>query len=421
MNINKFQVTVLALFAIGIVGGLLALALVKSDNVDTSLPALTIWGTVRDDIIESHIERINRTRDEQLSIRYEEYSEQTFANTLTEALAQGTGPDAILVAQDSLLAIENKLLTIPYTSLDARTYKNTFIEQAELYLRAEGFIGIPYIIDPLVMYWNRDLFTNAGFATYPTVWDDFLTIIPKITQKDTNSNIRKSAISLGEFANIEHARDLFGLMLLQAGNPIVSQMQSTLSDKSTERALNFYIGFSNPASPAYSWNRSLPSSKNYFLAGNLATYFGFASELDDIRAKNPNLNFDIAPLPQPKNIPKRVAYSQLYGFSIAKSAKSPVGTLAVLTELVTAPAIADLVSATYLPPVRRDTISQGTADPYLKIFYDAALISKGWLDPNKAQTSRIFQTMIESVVSGRDELRQAIEQANNELNILLQR
>ncbi len=82
---------------------------------------------------------------------------------------------------------------------------------------------------------------------------------------------------------------------------------------------------------------------------------------------------------------------------------------------------AELVSILYLPPVRRDLIAKGNTDPYLSIFYDSALISKGWLDPDPFQSSSIFQNLIESVVSGREVMSQAINQAHNELNLLLQK
>jgi hypothetical protein len=53
-------------------------------------------------------------------------------------------------------------------------------------------------------------------------WDEFSKIIPKINQKDANANIRRSAIAMGEFVNINNARELLGILLIQAGNPITA-------------------------------------------------------------------------------------------------------------------------------------------------------------------------------------------------------
>lgn len=423
-KLTKFQIIVLSIFAAGMLTGVAVLALIKGESQDTTLPPITVWGILPSNVVQNFIAQINLTRQEQLTIEYVEKDATIIEHDLVEDLALGKGPDALLIPQEMLLTFENKLLAIPYTTINARDYKNTFIEQAELYMRDEGILGIPLFIDPMVMYWNRDMFTNAGIATYPKIWDDFISISEKINKKDVNSNIRQSALALGEFGNVSNARDIFSLILLQAGNPIVVNRQSTLGGSgvdSTETAINFFTGFSNPSSPYYSWNRSLPLSKNYFLSGNLATYFGYASEVIDLKEKNPNLNFDIAPMPQPKNTPQRIDYGHIYGLSIVKSAKDPVGVYSVLNELTSSASLSELVSILYLPPVRRDLIDQGNTDPYLSIFYDSALISRGWLDPDPFQSATIFQTLVQSVVSGREVMSQAINQAHNELNLLLQK
>lgn len=404
--------------------GVAVLALIKGESQDTTLPPITVWGILPNNVVQNFVAQINLTRQEQLTVDYVEKDAAIIERDLVEDLALGKGPDALLIPQEMLLTFENKLLAIPYTTMSARDYKNTFIEQAELYMRDEGILGIPLFIDPMVMYWNRDMFTNAGIATYPKIWDDFISVSAKINKKDVNSNIRQSALALGEFGNVSNARDIFSLILLQAGNPIVTNRQSALGGNGVERtenAINFFTGFSNPSSPYYSWNRSLPLSKNYFLSGNLATYFGYASEVIDIKEKNPNLNFDIAPMPQPKNAPQRINYGHIYGFSIVKSAKNPGAVYSVLNEITNAASLTELVSILYLPPVRRDLIAQGNTDPYLSIFYDSALISRGWLDPDPFQSATIFQNLVQSVVSGREVMSQAINQAHNELNLLLQK
>lgn len=414
----------LCIFGLGIFVGLASLALYKGNSTTQTNTSMTVWGVLPEQLMNEYVSQVNTANGTQFVVDYMQKDQASFEQQLIEDLALGKGPDAILIPQEMLLTFENKLVKIPFTSISSRDYKNTFIEQAELYLRSDGAVGIPFAIDPMVMYWNRDMFTNAGFATYPKTWDDFLAVIKKVNQKDVNSNIRKSTIALGEFSNVLNARDIFSLILLQAGNPIVSNMKSTIGGEGyqvTGNALKFFTGFSNPSSPAYSWNRSLPSSKNFFLSGNLATYFGYASEIQDIHDKNPNLNFDIAPMPQPKNTPKRIDYARMYGFSIVKSAKDPAGTLAIITALTAAPSLAKLVDLTYLPPVRRDLITQGNDDPYLAIFYDAALIAKGWLDPSPYRTAELFQNFVESVTSGRELLDSAISQTDNELNLLLQK
>ncbi|MCD5396682.1 MAG: hypothetical protein LRZ98_00730 [Candidatus Pacebacteria bacterium] len=55
----------------------------------------------------------------------------------------------------------------------------------------------------------------------------------------------------------------------------------------------------------------MPNSRDVFLSGKLATYFGFSSELRGLRLKNPNLNFDIAMVPNPKKKEKKQVFARV--------------------------------------------------------------------------------------------------------------
>lgn len=428
---SKFQVIFTAIFAFFIVVGVIVFATYKSKTESSALPAITIWGSYPSSIFNQFISKMNQTRSEPLKVSYVEIDENGFDKTFIESLARGQGPDVILIPQSMIYRHEDKLIPIPYTTLTVRDFKNTFIEQAELYLHpTAGVMALPFSIDPLVMYWNRDTFTNAGIATFPRFWNEFGPIGQKINQKDSNLNIRKSLIAMGEFTNVSHAREVLGVLMLQSGNPVTLRDDGGLLNSaigngsfngldSTLPALDFFTKYSDPRSAEYSWNRSLPSSKTAFLAGNLATYIGLASELFDIRQKNPNLDFDVAPLPQAPGGTNRTTYGSMYGLSIVKTTANVNGTYEVLTQMLTPEALNELVGISYLPPVRRDMIATGSTDPYLSIFYDGALISKSWLDINKQESYMIFQNMVEDVTSGRRSERDAIENANDQYDISL--
>ena len=66
-------------------------------------------------------------------------------------------------------------------------------------------------------------------------------------------------------------------------------------------------------------------------------------------------------------------------------------------------------------------IATGSTDPYLSIFFDSALISKSWLDTDKAESYMIFQDMVESVTSGKRIPSQAIQQGSDEFDISLKK
>lgn len=432
---SKFQIIVTALFVICIITGVVLFSTYKSSSNSTSLPAITIWGTYPASAFNRMLAALNTGRDAPLLVSYMEVSEANFDKQFIEALANGQGPSALLIPQELLARHIDKILPIPSTVLTERDFLNTYIPEAELYFSPEREpYALPFTIDPLVMYWNRDLYTNAGIPTYPKYWDEFNTITEKIDQKDVNSNIRRSAIAMGEFNNVNNAREILGALLLQSGNPVTTRgdatsggsLVSTLGDgqfsgaQLSSPAVVFYTQFANPRSTLYSWNRGLPTAKSWFLSGSLATYFGFASELFDLRSKNPNMNYDVAPLPQIRTGKTRTTYGSMYGFSIVRRAPDPSSIYAIIKALTSPEALSILSTTSFLPPVRRDMISSGSKDPYQQVFYDSALISRGWLDTNAVRTSKIFQTMVESITSGRAETLEAIQTAHEALDLSLQ-
>lgn len=425
---NKFQIIFTAVFVLFIIVGVSVFALYRGGNQDTGLPTIEVWGTMPADTFAQFIQRFNFDRQTAILVNYVEKRPEQFDEDFIETLARGGGPDAVLLSQDMILRHEDKLIKIPYEALPERAFRDTYIREAEKYLTPSGILALPFSIDPLVMYWNRDIYTNAGLPTYPKFWDEFRAIIPRITLKDVNSNIRRSTVSLGEFKNVTHAREILGTLMMQSGNPVTvrsDRVVSAIGDGSiagsntSQPALEFFTKFADPREPDYTWNRSLSESRAAFLSGSLATYFGFASELIDIREKNPNIDFDVAPLPQARDGKNRTTYGTMYGFSIVRSTASPDATYAVLSELVSEPASAAWTEVTFLPPVRRATIALGTTDPYLSIFYDSAVIADDWLDADPAKSREIFARMVESVTSGQKTLYEAIDGAHRELEIVL--
>ena len=78
-----------------------------------------------------------------------------------------------------------------------------------------------------------------------------------------------------------------------------------------------------------------------------------------------------------------------------------------------------LSDSLYTPSVRRDVIANGSNDPYLTIFNQAALTSRTWIDADPAQSRALFRSMIESITSGTKTTQEAIDDAGDQYDILL--
>jgi len=355
-------------------------------------------------------------------------SPATFESDLISALANGNGPDLVLLPQGLILKQINKFYVVPFSSYSQRTFMDSFIPEGELFLTSAGIIGFPFSIDPMVMYWNRDMFSNAGIPLPPTTWSQFFDLAPKLTVKDQSGNITQSAIAFGEAENVTHFKDMVALLSLQAGTPIVAldsmgTISSAFSARGSqglvpaEEAVSYFTEFSNPLKTSYSWNRSLPDDKSEFLAGQLAVYFGYASELRSIRAANPNLNFDVALMPQTEG--KKETFGAMDAVAILKASKNiPAAYVAAVT-LASQPLQAGWVSASGLPPVRRDMLAPLPGNAYDSIFYQSALISNAWLDPNREETTNVFGSLIDDVTSGKLRVSDAVSQASQQIGSLL--
>jgi multiple sugar transport system substrate-binding protein len=415
---SRFQTIVLAIFLLFILAGVAAFATYKAKTTN-SIAEITVWGTLSSETFELVLKAVNDTRETPLVVNYVEKSADTFKNQFVDSLARGEAPDAVLLPSNLIFNQEDKFLLLPYEAYPIRNFRDAFISESELFLRSGGILALPFSVDPMVMYWNRDIFANEGVSMYPKTWEALVELAPKITKKDDKGNIRRSLVAIGEARNVLHSRELLSTLFLQGGETITALrddgITSTLGRQgdTAARVLDFYTSFSNPINEKYSWNRSLPLSRNYFAAGDLAIYFGFASEIETIKQRNPNLNFDIAPMPQPKDVKNKAVYATINAFAIPKIARDPNSAFAVMSEL-TGPIAEDALSKlTYLPPVRRELLGTPSTDAYMAIFHNAALISKNWIDPDSEKSRAIFEEMIESVVSGRKQPTNAILEANN--------
>ena len=278
---SKFQIILLGVFGLIIVFSVIVFSKYKGSSGNAA--EVTLWGTVAvtdwGDIIQGTSLHNNKT----LKVNYVEKNAETIDLEFVEAIAAGGGPDLIILPHYKIEKQKNKLIVIPYKSYSARDFKDAFIEGAEIYLSTEGVVALPIMVDPLVMYWNRTIFTDASLTEPPKYWDEFYALTQAISQKDGALNVSRSAVSLGEYGNVSNAKEILSTLMMQAGTPIVdnsgprpiSVMASAFGKpiNPADAAVNFYTQFSNPSKTFYSWNRSLPESSSYFLSGKLGIYF----------------------------------------------------------------------------------------------------------------------------------------------------
>lgn len=428
-NLRPFQIIVMAVFGLIALAGIALFASFKGFSSGVpQVGTVSIWGTLPASGMNAALGDYRQAHPEFAKVTYTERPQATFDQDLAEAIASGKGPDLIVISQEDLSAAQSKLGFIPSSTISERDFRTSYLPIGELYLAQGGSYAVPFLVDPLVLYYNRPILASAGATRPPATWEAVTGLAGTVNREGAGEIVSRSLIALGTYENIDNARAILSLLFLQAGyqittrtsTGIVSDLDSVkgtnLGVRPTESALNFYTEFANPAKTVYSWNRSLPQSRDAFGAGDLALYLGFASERKGIAAASPNVDFDMAPVPSPGTSATRVTYGRAYAFAVPRSSANMEGAMRVARSLTDATSVSAFARALGMAPANRAALTPLKGDLYEPVFYPEALVARGWLSPAPTDTDTIFATMIRNVASGRESVGNAISTAVQSIN-----
>lgn len=392
--------------------------------------SVSLWGTLPRNKINGVVSAINK-ENKSYKIQYTEFPASSYEENVINALASGKGPDFWLISQDMILKNKDKINLIPFAYYPERNFRDDFVDISNLFIDQKngGLTAFPFLIDPMVMYWNKDLFSSAGISQPPRYWDDFADNVQTLTRKNEAGNIVQSGAALGELSNIKNGQDILSMLIIQSGNPIMKSddrgsLKIALDDKDNSgnspaaSSVKFFNDFSNPNKNVYSWNKALPGADTMFARGALAMYFGYASEWAEIKAKNPHLNFDIAEIPQIKGGKTKTTFAKIYTLAVMKNSSQTKKQAALnsILFMISNQVSKDFSQATGLASPRRDLLAEKTTDAYYGLINKAAVMSKAWLEPDSNEVRRIFKDMVESVSSGALSAGDSVRLAKNRLD-----
>lgn len=405
----------------------------SSTSSSTPTGQVIIWGVLPRESVQPYLDNLNTTGSG-YTMQYSEHNPLNFQQDLIVALANGVQPDLVMFNSEIFSQFKDKLVTIPFNVISERTYRDTYVDGAQVFLNTTGMVGYPLLVDPLVVYYNKDLLAAKNFVTPPATWNDLVQSLPLFVKRSTNGALTQTAIALGTTTNVHNVRDILSALFLQTGNAIVSydsglnrfaavlaqgssttQSNQTGVELPTIQALRFYTSFSNPTGSTYAWNRSLPDSQSVFLSGKSVFYIGRASELFSLQSQNPNLNFDVMPLFQSDASTRAVTFGSFIGISMLKAAPNPTAANLALTLLSQESAVDTFSKSASLPPVRRTLLLAAQQNPYVSVFFKSALNAFSWPDPNPQTTNTIFNVMISNSTSGKADPATALYEANQDL------
>jgi ABC-type glycerol-3-phosphate transport system substrate-binding protein len=430
---NNFQTVLSAIFIAFFVFGVLIfsglLPIGRSSNSGI-VGNVTVWGTFPSYSLSEFLEVINGD-NKNLTVNYLQKPADRYERDLIEAFATGSGPDLFFITPDMVFKNKKFIYPMPYASYPEKAFRDSFIDGAEVFLSKDGTLAFPIVADPLVLYYNKNILTNAGIAKPPRYFDELFQMSNVLTKKSGDGIISQSMIALGSFDNINNAKEIISLLLLNSGNKIVDydknqdtysvvvKDRTPFSSSPVEDAMNFYNEFSNPTNPAYSWNRALPSSLDMFISGRSAFYIGRASELFDIQKKNPNLSFDVTEILQSRATGLRMTTGPVYALATSRRSANPVAAMSVASLFALPENSKQIASALSLVPAQKDELATNPEDPYIYSFYKTAITLRTWIDPDKNSTDLAFREIVQNFTSNRLTHSAAVNKLESQLDLLV--
>jgi len=434
MKLRPFELSLIIIFTLLGLAAVLVVSNYKqppAEAPDTGaiVGQISIWGTLPQAAVDTVLVELAAKNEQFGNVTYRYYNPDAFDSKLTNALADRMGPDLILVSHERLVDMRKRIQPVSFESFPLRDVRNLYVDGAEIFALNDGIYAFPIAIDPLMMYWNRNMLSTKGFLKAPETWESLVNSqFPELIERDFDRTVQRSVVAMGEYLNVRNAYGVISALFIQAGSAGVVfdnngrysiQLQNQIGGGGDplRSAVDFYTRFSKPSNTLYSWNRSLPEDRLSFVAEDLALYFGFASEGRQIQKMNPNLNFDIAEIPQDGIATVRRTYGQFYGLSALKSSNNLAGAFSVMSSF-RRQSVADVIAInSNMTPVYRTSLIAGSNDAYGREAYRSASIARGWLNPDKTQTDIIFQTMTQDINENRRDLKGAVSDATDRLEM----
>ncbi|OHA09196.1 MAG: hypothetical protein A3B37_01495 [Candidatus Sungbacteria bacterium RIFCSPLOWO2_01_FULL_59_16] len=430
MSFNRAQ-----LIIFGSIGAIVLLALMLLTGVLPGLEnpitrsfTIEVWGFRDPPGVWQEIANAFREEAERgATINYSQKDPQTYESELLDALASGKGPDVFLL-QDSWIekhAAKVKPLSDGELGYARKNLKTIFADGIAGAIADEtgALLGTPLAFDSLALFYNRDYFNSANIPSPPRTWEELVEDAKTLTKFSEVGGIRRSGAALGTASNVAHAPDILMALVFQSGGEIIGKDQggspaAALRSPKTASALTFYAAFSDTTKRTYSWNAFFEDSIEAFAKGETAMAVGYARDVKKIADLNPQLNFDVAPLPQTGG-ELQVNFGRFDLLAVSRTSQESENAWRFLLWLQRKETEKQYIDLVGLPPARRDLVQSKPPRDWLQPFYDQVLSARPFPIAGDDSLPNILNDMIEAVATKRFTVDQAMNRAAAELNRVL--
>lgn len=363
------------------------------------------------------------------------YSQQTYTNyesRLYTRLQQASSssepaPDIFRVHNTWIPKYYKYLYPLPTSIMSASTYASTFYPTAVSDFTAKDgkIYAMPLEIDGLVVFYNKQLLSQAGVSTVPTDWDSFIALAQELTKKDTSGRITQSGLALGTAKNIAHAPEILSFLFLEEGVDLIDETKTTVTLTTTkaQSVLDTYTSFAKGTDAI--WSSDLETDLNMFFEGKLAMMIAPSWRAFDIIQSAPTIEFGTAVLPQLAANDQPIYYSTYWGEAVSKDCSNPtaawdfINFLAQKEQQKAFYSNASAIRAFGEPYSLVELNSEMTGQSYVDAIAKSANNMTSWQMGDESFVKATLNEAITSVVEdGKDSLT-ALKTAESEINTQL--
>ncbi len=351
-----------------------------------------------------------------------------YENIIREMQYEGDGPNIFMVFNTWIPKYKGRILPMPKRMMTLSQFKNTFAKVAVTDLTTpDGKIyALPFYIDTLALYYNKDMFLNEGYLKAPESWSEFQDYVEKLTVLDKEGNIKRAGAAFGGGTNVNRSQDI--IMLLAMQNNALSGEENLISfdNSGTAAAIKFYTDFTNPKKRFYTWNEDQMYSIDAFVQRKAAMMINYSYHIGNVINKTGGtLDFGIAPIPQ-LDKSKRVNYASYWVPVVAKKAPcraergAKVDCYQLAWEFLNFAARKENVKL-YLDSVKRAAANLELAkeqssnfDDMRSVFASQVFTAKSWYHPDDDKSDEVLVKMIDSIITTDQKKKKSIYDAMEE-------
>lgn len=368
-----------------------------------------------------------------VTIEYTKKNIENYESDLLNALAAGNGPDIFSINNTWLPQYLDKITPAPESLYTVRDYKEQFVDVVSNDLiRDNKIYGTAMWVDSLGLYYNKDIMGTAGIAAPPKTWEQLARDVRKIKTQDSSGYFTRSGLAAGDISNVNRGQDIIYLLMLQAGalpwSPDGRSPQFANNVQIDGQSVNpgvigvdFYTSFANPLKENYNWNTASDYSVDAFANGRAAYLYGYSYTRAQINAKAPNLNYDVANVPQYDLSKPSVNYSTYFAEVVSKQSNKAVQAAAwdFLKFATSKQALDAYYAKDKQPSSRRDLISLQTSDLEIGVFAHANLTAKSFPKYDEPKYDGIFSEVVNGILRGGQTVQQALSRAQTQAGALV--